>query len=315
MKRTASRTRKRTTRSPQEEMMRELARSMAGVLLNNLTPRNSQQEDSDTIDGKKQLVQSVLNYGAQTGTNFVSDMTAAMSKALMEVLKDCGLEEYAASGKQNENGQETGADPLEQGAGSLDLCGIQERILTLVAQGYDYRKAASRVSEFLKMDISEKDVLRTMQTADERRKRWQERPLKSFYPILYIDAFPVSFRQEDGQVSKRFVYVVLGVDECGKKEVVHLEMNTATESGRAWEELFGRLKARGLQDVLFVCLDEDAGVTGTIRALFPRAILQHCLVHLVHTSCRLVRVELRKQWCADVKGSMPLQLWMQPGRP
>ncbi len=185
--------------------------------------------------------------------------------------------------------------------GCKDICGLQERILQLVAEGNDLRSSARIISDLLGIDISHEYVSLTVKGYAEKLKAWQERQLKPFYPFIFIDCIYVQFRTERGGVTSRPVYVVLGIDTEGKKELLTIEMNGTAESKQDWMKIFDSMQSRGLKDVLFVCMDGVTGVAEGVKVIYPRAITQRCLVHMVRNSCKHVGYKERKEWCADTK--------------
>lgn len=188
--------------------------------------------------------------------------------------------------------------------GSLkDVAGLQEKLLEVVAQGNDLRSTAVIMEKIMGVDISHEYVRMTVENFSQRLHAWQNRQLKPFYPFLFIDCLYVPFRDEKlvSRNNKRPVYVVLGIDPSGRKELVHLEMRGASESKQDWVNIFDGLRSRGLEEILFVSMDGVTGVADGLKVIFPKARTFRCIVHMIRNSCQHISYKQRKEWCADIK--------------
>jgi putative transposase len=128
---------------------------------------------------------------------------------------------------------------------------------------------------------------------------WQSRPLESLYAILYLDALMVKMRHE-GRVENRAVFVALGVSLDGQKEVLGL-WTSATEGAKLWLQILTEIRNRGVHDVLIACVDGLKGFPEAIQAVYPKAQVQLCIVHLVRNSLQFVNWKERKQVAADLR--------------
>ena len=124
-------------------------------------------------------------------------------------------------------------------------------------------------------------------------KVWQARPLEAVYPIVYLDALFVSIR-DGGTVTKKAIYVALGMTlDGGGREVLGFWIE-ATESARFWLHVLTELKNRGLEDILFICCDGLTGLPQAVETAFPKTIVQTCIVHMIRNSLRYVSWDDRK---------------------
>jgi putative transposase len=130
-------------------------------------------------------------------------------------------------------------------------------------------------------------------------KAWQSRPLEALYAIVYLDALYVKMRHE-GRVENRAVYVAIGVDLEGRKDVLGL-WTSGNEGAKFWLSVLTELKSRGVKDVFIVCIDGLKGFPQAIEAIFPQAAVQLCIVHLMRTSLNYVNWKERKQVAAALK--------------
>jgi putative transposase len=126
----------------------------------------------------------------------------------------------------------------------------------------------------------------------EHAREWQSRALEAVYPVLYIDALYVNVR-DGGAVCKKAIYVALGVTLSGQRDVLGLWIEPS-EGARTWLTILTELKNRGMQDALFVCCDGLSGLAQAIGAVFPRATVQTCIVHMIRASLRYVADRDRK---------------------
>jgi putative transposase len=113
-------------------------------------------------------------------------------------------------------------------------------------------------------------------------KRWQNRVLDSMYPVVFLHALMVEIRHE-GRVESRAVYVAIGTNEVGIKEVLGL-WSSASEGAKFWLTVVTELKSRGLRDVYLFCTDGLKGFAQAIESVFPKAQVQTCIVHLIRAS-------------------------------
>src|SRR5436305_394017 len=109
-------------------------------------------------------------------------------------------------------------------------------------------------------------------------KSWQSRPRQPLYAIIYLDALFVKMRN-DGRVENRAVYVAIGVDLEGRKDVLGL-WTSANEGAKFWLSVLTELKNRGIKDVFITCVDGLKGFPQAIESVFPKAAVQLCIVHL-----------------------------------
>src|SRR5271169_4003577 len=130
-------------------------------------------------------------------------------------------------------------------------------------------------------------------------KAWQNRPLEPIYGIVFLDALYVKMRHE-GRVENRAVYVAMGVDLEGHKDVLGL-WTSAHEGAKFWLGVLTELKNRGVRDVLIACVDGLKGFPQAIESVFPEARVQLCIVHLVRASLNYVSWKERKRVAADLK--------------
>ena len=131
-------------------------------------------------------------------------------------------------------------------------------------------------------------------------REWQSRPLDEMYPVLYLDAIVVKVRT-DGRVINRPVYIAMAIDLEGRKEVLGLWLGTGDEGSKYWLAVLTELANRGVKDVLIVCVDGLTGFADAIEAVWPRATVQTCVVHLIRNSIRYCSWKDRRAVVAALK--------------
>jgi putative transposase len=177
--------------------------------------------------------------------------------------------------------------------------GFDDKIISLYARGMTTREIESHLKEIYGVEVSPALVSQVTEAVSEEVKRWQNRALEPIYGIVYLDALYVKMRHE-GRVENRAVYVAIGVDLEGQKDVLGLWCS-ANEGSKFWLSVLTDLKNRGVKDLLIVCVDGLKGFPQAIEAVFPMAQVQLCIVHLVRASLHYVNWKERKQVAADLK--------------
>lgn len=177
--------------------------------------------------------------------------------------------------------------------------GFDDKILSMYARGMSVREIQSHLRELYHTEVSP-DLISTVTDAvlDELRA-WQKRELEPVYFVVYLDALVVKIRDR-GTVQNKSVYLVVGVAEDGRKDVLGIWIQ-ATEGAKFWLAILNELRQRGVQDILIICADGLSGLPQAVEASFPRAIFQTCVVHLVRHSTRLVPWKERIAVCASLR--------------
>ena len=175
-----------------------------------------------------------------------------------------------------------------------------ETVISLYARGMSTREIEDHVQQIYGIEISPQFVSRATDQLHEQITDWQNRPLERIYPVVFVDGIRVSVRSDKGVILKKCVYNVLGLSVSGKQEVLGLWIEE-TEGARFWIKVFNDLKARGVQDILVACGDGLTGLPDAIRAVFPLADVQLCVVHQIRNATKFVSYKDRKAFCADMR--------------
>jgi putative transposase len=186
--------------------------------------------------------------------------------------------------------------------GQTRLNGFNERIIALYARGMTTRDIRAHLREMYGVEVSPDLISRVTDGVVEELAEWQSRPLDAVWPVVFIDALMIKIR--DGVVSNRAVYLAIGIDCDGHKQVLGLWVGPTTgESAKFWMSVLAELKARGVADVCIVCCDGLTGLPDAIGAVWPQAIVQLCVVHLIRASLRYAS---RKYWVPLTRDLRPV---------
>jgi transposase-like protein len=177
--------------------------------------------------------------------------------------------------------------------------GFDEKVISLYARGLTVREIQGHLQEIYGTEVSPDLISKVTDAVLEDAKAWQHRPLERLYPIVYLDALVIKLR--DGHAVRNFAcYVAIGVNLEGERDVLGLWFER-TEGAKFWMHVLSDLKARGVGDVLFFCVDGLTGFPEAIEATFPHATVQTCIVHQVRNSLKFVSYKDRKQVAADLR--------------
>ena len=176
--------------------------------------------------------------------------------------------------------------------------GFDDKILSLYARGMTVREIQAHLEEMYGTEVSPSLISSITDAVAEEVKAWQSRPLDPIYPIIYLDCIHVKVRE--GAVRVKAVYLAIGVTMTGEKEVLGLWL-AQTEGAKFWLQVVTELRNRGVQDIFIACVDGLKGFPEAIEAVFPRAAVQLCVVHMVRYSLNYVSWKRRPEVAADLK--------------
>lgn len=177
--------------------------------------------------------------------------------------------------------------------------GFDDKILSLYARGMTVREIQGHLEEMYGTEVSPTLISSVTEAVMDEVKTWQARPLDALYPIVYLDCIHVKAR-DSGAVRVKAVYLALGVNLSGEKELLGLWI-AQTEGAKFWLQVVTELKNRGVQDIFIACVDGLKGFPEAIEAVYPKTAVQLCLVHMVRHSLNYVRWNQRKAVAADLK--------------
>jgi putative transposase len=190
-------------------------------------------------------------------------------------------------------------DPVLVAKHQRRLPGFDDHVIGMYARGMTVREIQGHLLELYGHEVSAELISTITDEVMEEVLAWQGRPLETMYPIVYFDALRLKIRDE-GVVRNKAVYLALGVDASGRKEVLGLWIEQ-TEGAKFWLKVFNELRNRGVNDVLIAVVDGLRGFPEAIEAVFPHAQIQTCVVHLIRNSLNHVTWKDRKAVAAALK--------------
>jgi putative transposase len=191
-------------------------------------------------------------------------------------------------------------EPVIVGKYQRRLAGFDEKILALYAKGLSTRDIQDVVEQLYGVEVSATLISEVVAGLDEEVAAWRSRRLDAVWPIVYFDGIVVHVRGEGGRVSQHTMHVAVGVNLQGRKELLGLWLNQS-EGAKFWLSCLTELKSRGLSDVFVACVDGLTGFPDAIRAAYPEAKVQLCIVHLVRAALKYVTDEDGRPVVADLK--------------
>ncbi|MFF3365237.1 IS256 family transposase [Streptomyces misionensis] len=171
------------------------------------------------------------------------------------------------------------------------LTGVDEMVISLAAKGLTTGEVQAHLAEVYGADVSRQTISTITDKVLESMAEWQSRPLDTVYPVVFIDAIHVKIR--DGAVANRPIYVALAVTAEGRREILGLRAGDGGEGATHWLHILTEIKNRGVNDVLMLVCDGLKGLPEAVETVWPRTIVQTCVVHLLRNSFRYAA---RQDW-------------------
>lgn len=156
-----------------------------------------------------------------------------------------------------------------------DVSGIEDKVLSMYARGLSVRDIAETIKDIYGFEISPETISAITDHVIETAHEWQNRPLKKFYTFVYVDCMYVSLRR-DMTTKNCAVYTILGYDADGVKDVLGFWIGES-EGKHYWMQIFDEIRARGVEDILFICMDGVSGLEEGARSIFKNVIVQRCI--------------------------------------
>jgi len=190
-------------------------------------------------------------------------------------------------------------DPMTVPKGTRRLTDFDDMIISLYAKGMTTRDIAEHLTATYGASVSHETIANITDAINEQVKEWRNRPLDEVYPIVYVDAIRLRIR-DGGAVRIKACHLVVGVDVDGVKRVLGMWIEQ-TEGARFWMQVMTELRNRGIKDVLIVACDGLPGLPEAIASVWPQAVVQTCVVHLIRNSMRYASWKDRKTIAAGLK--------------
>ncbi|WP_349261910.1 IS256 family transposase [Actinocrinis sp.] len=284
----------------------------------------------DALD--EQLLDQLVGQARERGVKLAGEggLLAALTKRLLESALDgeitdhLGYDKHDATGDGSGNSRNgrrsktvlTDIGPVQievprDRAGSFEpqivkkrqrrLTGVDEMVLSLSARGLTHGEISAHLREVYGAEVSKTTISTITDKVMDGMAEWQNRPLDPVYPVIFIDCVHVKIR--DGQVANRPIYMALAVTCEGTREILGLWAGDGGEGAKYWMHVLTEIKNRGAGDVCMVVCDGLRGQPEAIEAVWPRAVTQTCVVHLLRASFRYAA---RQDWDALAKALRPV---------
>jgi putative transposase len=294
-----------------------------------VTPRKKTTASSPELDAAKELVRLAKEQGLSlTGPD---GLLKALTKTVLETALNEELTEHLGYDKHDPAGRDSGnirngsrsktvltdtTGPVQievprDRSGTFTpqivkkrqrrLSGVDEMVLSLYAKGLTTGEISAHFAEIYGASVSKETVSRITDKVLEEMTDWAHRPLDEVYAAVFIDAVVVKVR--DGQVANRPIYAAIGVTLDGAKDVLGLWAGSGGEGAKFWMSVLTDLRNRGIKDVFFLVCDGLKGLPEVVSNVWPRTIVQTCIIHLIRNTFRLTS---RRDWDALKRDLKPI---------
>jgi transposase-like protein len=176
---------------------------------------------------------------------------------------------------------------------------LEEKIISMYAKGMTTSDIESHLNDIYGIEVSDTLISKVTDKILPTVKEWQKRPLESIYAAVFMDAIHFHVRK-DGTIVKKAVYIAIGVDMEGHKDVLGMWVGE-NESAKFWLSVLNEIKNRGVEDILITCVDGLTGFDNAINAVYPQTEIQQCVIHQIRNSTRFVSYKDIKELMADLK--------------
>ena len=280
------------------------------------------------IRRENKLIKELINqYGVKT-TDDIKDMLKDLLGETIQTMLEGEIEEELGYSKYNYEEKDTqnsrnGYSPKsvrsEYGEIELDIprdrhnefepkiipkyqreiTGIEGQIIALYAKGMSNREIEDHLKNIYGIEVSATMISKITDKIIPEIKEWQTRQLEEVYPIVFMDAIHYSVRQ-DGIVIKKAVYILIGINLRGEKEVLGFWIGE-NESSKFWLNILNEIGNRGVKNILIVSVDNLKGFSEAIKSSYPKAEIQKCIVHQIRNSIKYVASKDLKEFTKDLK--------------
>lgn len=276
----------------------------------------------------KELIRELVKEQKFTSTSQIMNTIKEMFSDIMEEVLQCEIEEHLGyekhqrrndTSKNYRNGStkrklktqfgEVEVNVPRDRNGSYEpqildkyqrnVDGLEEKILSLYAHGMSTRDIQEQIKNLYNIDISSELVSKISEKIMPQVNEWQNRPLETYYPFIFMDAIHYKIR-DNHQIVSKAAYVVLGINQEGFKEILGIWVG-GNESSKFWLNVLNDLKTRGVKSVTLFCVDGLTGLKEAIQAVYPFAGIQRCIIHQIRSSTKYVSYKHKKEFVTDLK--------------
>lgn len=280
----------------------------------------------NVTEGKRNIISALINeYDIKTAEDIQEALKDLLGSTIQEMLEaemtqHLGYEPYERSENTNaRNGKKvktilskygkTDIEVPQDRRGTFepqvvkkrqkDISAIEDKIISMYAKGLTTRQISEQIEDIYEFEVSEGLVSDITDKLLPKIEEWLQRPLSNIYPVVFVDAIHFSVR-DNGMIKKKAAYIILGINEDGKKEVLSIEIED-NENSKYWLGIFNNLKNRGVKDILILCADGLSGMKEAVAVAFPKTEYQRCIVHQVRNTLKHVSYKDKKEFANDLK--------------
>jgi len=182
---------------------------------------------------------------------------------------------------------------------TTDVSSIEGKVLSMYAKGLSQRDIADIIEDIYGFSISHQQIFIITDSILEELARWQSRSLKKFYPFIFVDCLYVNIRTEY-ETKNHAIYAILAYDLAGKKDILGLWI-AESENKSQWMQTFDELKVRGVEDIGFISMDGFPGLEDGAATIYPKAVIQRCIIHMIRNSIKYIPQVKYKAFTAHLK--------------
>ncbi|MFK5882322.1 MAG: IS256 family transposase [Sulfurospirillum sp.] len=274
---------------------------------------------------KKQSVMENIDFKALSQecktTEDISKLTKQFMKQMIEGMLQAELEEHLSqSDTTPKNGSYTKKVRSDSGEielniprdrkaefaptvvkkGQRDISGIDDKVISMYAGGMSLRDIEKQIKEMSDVEMSDTLISRIIDKITPQITAWQNRTLEAIYPIVYMDAMVFKIKDESGFYKNRALHFAIGITLEGKKDLLGMWL-TDNEGAKFWLQIVTELKNRGVEDLLIASVDGLKGFSEAINSVFPKTIVQRCIIHQICYSLKYVGSKFQKEFMSDLK--------------
>ena len=177
---------------------------------------------------------------------------------------------------------------------------LEDKIISLYGRGMSTRDIQEELRDLYGVEVSAATLSTVTDKVWGLVEAWQNRPLAALYPIVFLDAVHMKIRR-DSKVENTAVYVVLGVDMEGHRDVLGHWIGNGGEGANFWLSVLADLQARGVEDILIACMDGLTGFLEAVHAIFPETLVQRGVIHQIRHTLKYVPWQERKAFMGDLR--------------
>ena len=287
--------------APRKNKRSDASMAIAQAIINEYNPKNAGDMQDALKDIFGPMFEAMLQgeMDAHLGYESNSHVPKGTTNRRNGYSKKTVKSTYGGITMQVPRDRESSFEPQAVPKHTRDVSGIEDKVLSMYAKGMSQRDIADTIEDIYGFEISHETISSITDRVMEQADEWQNRPLKKFYAFLFVDCLYVTVRK-DMESRNCAVYVILGYDVNGMKDILGIWIGES-EGKHYWMQIFDEIKARGVEDVLFISMDGVSGLEEGARSIFKDVVVQRYIVHLIRNSVKYIPAKDYKAFTAHLK--------------